>query len=379
MSEEVSQQHQPTDVFVSYRRTDREFVDSVVRSLEGRGVVVWWDADIEGGADWRGAIVEKLEQSQLMLLVFSEECNHSSELKKELALAGHFKKDVIPVLIEQTEPRGPFLYELAGRNWINIAPDAETKVELLTERLVAQIDRPLQRPAPVPESTTPAPEPVAMPEPEMSPEPEASSAVERAAPSWSDTPPDANTAARVDGEPEAETQTRPQRLDPPTVDLPDVDAVIKADARPDRSDFLPFRWFDFILPGLIFLLVAIPDDEFTLAESVGLAILMAFAVLALIGAVAFPMRYYRRRRSPYRVLAMLSLSNLVLFLGLVVGVALSSGYELESGQSRSGEAAWASVGFLFIFIVLSLLSFGLFWVLSKRRAASELRSGMQNL
>ena len=122
MSEEGSQQHHPTDVFVSYRRTDREFVDSVVQSLEGRSVVVWWDADIEGGADWRGAIVEKIEQSQLMLLVFSEECNHSSELKKELALAGHFKKDVIPVLIEQTEPRGPFLYELAGRNWINIAP-----------------------------------------------------------------------------------------------------------------------------------------------------------------------------------------------------------------------------------------------------------------
>jgi hypothetical protein len=118
-----------------------------------------------------------------MLLVFSEECNHSTELKKELALAGHFKKDVIPVLIEQTEPRGPFLYELAGRNWINIAPDPETKVELLADRLVAQIDRPLQRPAPSPEPTPLAPERVASPAPEMSPEPATSPAVERAAPS----------------------------------------------------------------------------------------------------------------------------------------------------------------------------------------------------
>jgi hypothetical protein len=367
MSEEGSQQHHPTDVFVSYRRTDREFVDSVVRSLEGRGVVVWWDADIEGGADWRGAIVEKLEQSQLMLLVFSEECNHSTELKKELALAGHFDKDVIPVLIEQTEPRGPFLYELAGRNWINIAPDAETKVELLTDRLVEQIDRPLQRPAPSPEPTTPAAEPVATPGPETSP------AVERATPSWLDTPPDAHTAARADGEREAEKQPERQRLDPPTVDLPDIEAVIKADARPDRRDLLPFRWFDFIIPGLILLLAAIPDDETTLAESLGISVSMAFAVLALIGAIAFPVRYYRRRRSPYRVLAMLSLSNLVLFLGLVVGVALSSGFELESGESRSEATAWASVGFLIIFIVLSLLSFGLFWVLSKRRAGRELR------
>ena len=127
------------------------------------------------------------------------------------------------------------------------------------------------------------------------------------------------------------------------------------------------------------LVFAIPDDEFTLAESLGLAVATAFAVLALIGPIAFPVRYYRRRRNPYRVLAMLSLSNLVLFLGLVVGVALSSGYEPDSGESRSEATAWASVGLLIIFIVLSLLSFGLFWVLSKRRAARELRSGMQNL
>ena len=41
------------DIFVSYRRSDRELVASVVRRLEARGVGVWYDADIEGGADWR--------------------------------------------------------------------------------------------------------------------------------------------------------------------------------------------------------------------------------------------------------------------------------------------------------------------------------------
>ena len=119
------------------------------------------------------------------------------------------------------------------------------------------------------------------------------------------------------------------------MELPDIEAVIKADARPDRRDFLPFRWFDFIPPGLILLFFAIPDDESMLAESLGFAVGTAFAALALIGAVAFPVRYYRRRRSPYRVLAMLSLSNLVLFLGLVVGIVLTAGYEQEPGVSRS--------------------------------------------
>ena len=36
------------DIFVSYRRADRELVASVVRRLEQRGVTVWYDANIEG-------------------------------------------------------------------------------------------------------------------------------------------------------------------------------------------------------------------------------------------------------------------------------------------------------------------------------------------
>ena len=35
-------------------------------------------------------------------------------------MADHLDKDVIPVLIEQTRPRGFFLYELAALNWISV-------------------------------------------------------------------------------------------------------------------------------------------------------------------------------------------------------------------------------------------------------------------
>ena len=96
---------QGPDIFLSYRRTDKEFVGRLVAVLEGLGPSVWWDDEIGGGEDWRDAIIENLASSRCLVIVFSEACNSSKQLRKELAVADHLDKEVIPVLIEQTEPR----------------------------------------------------------------------------------------------------------------------------------------------------------------------------------------------------------------------------------------------------------------------------------
>ncbi len=123
------------DIFVSYRRADRELVAAVVRRLEQRGVAVWYDANIEGGADWRETIVEALTNSQMLAIFFSEECNTSRQLKKELAVADSLSKPVVPILIENTQPRGAYLYELADRNWIQVFPDPMAHMDELVEHL----------------------------------------------------------------------------------------------------------------------------------------------------------------------------------------------------------------------------------------------------
>ncbi len=115
------------DIFLSYRRSDRELAGELVAVLERRGPSVWWDADIAGGEDWRDTIVEQLTAARCLVIVFSEACNTSKQLKKELAVADHLDKEVIPVLIEPTEPRGFFLYELASRQWISIHPSPATE------------------------------------------------------------------------------------------------------------------------------------------------------------------------------------------------------------------------------------------------------------
>jgi hypothetical protein len=124
------------DIFISYRRSDRELVANVVRRLEQRGVGVWYDVEIEGGADWRETIVEALTQSDMLVIFFSEDCNNSRQLKKELAIADNLGKPVVPILIENTQPRGAYLYELADRNWIQAFPDPMSKVDELVEHLI---------------------------------------------------------------------------------------------------------------------------------------------------------------------------------------------------------------------------------------------------
>ncbi|MEL6957193.1 MAG: toll/interleukin-1 receptor domain-containing protein, partial [Pseudomonadota bacterium] len=123
------------DIFISYRRTDQPVARELVQQLESRGVRVWWDQKIEGGEDWRDAIVAGLESAHALVILFSSECNESKQLKKEMAIADTLDKLVIPVLIEDTKPKGHFLYELAARNWIQVFPNPESRDSDLAERL----------------------------------------------------------------------------------------------------------------------------------------------------------------------------------------------------------------------------------------------------
>lgn len=153
-----------SDIFLSYCRADRPLAEQFVRAASARGVAVWFDEDIEGGQDWRQKIVDALGSARALVILFSDHSNDSSQLIKELAVADSLGKRVIPVLVSGCEPRGPYLYELSSRNWINIHPDPDTRLGPLVESLIAQLDLATGRPAPAPVSA-PA-QPPAKPESE---------------------------------------------------------------------------------------------------------------------------------------------------------------------------------------------------------------------
>ena len=330
-------------LFVCYRRTDRVFVEALVTLLVGRGVPVWWDADIEGGADWRDSIVSHLMASQFVVIVFSESCNGSKQLKKELDVADRLNKEVVPVLIERAEPRGFFLFELGRLNWISIYPDPMSKLIPLADDLVNMMetmglrarqrdesggdaeDSPRSFSAPVPVAQWPPP------------------AQYRASPT-----PKVSDGAGTWG----------------TV-LPQVVA----------RDFLPFRWVDFILPVLVTLFLLLFHDEgYSQAGIIGTALWGGVVALALTGLVVFPIRYYRWRRNPYRVAKMLVISDLTLAVAAAVASILAAPDWNTGDNSVTEERVWMSIGLFFYGLSFALISFVIFVILSKLRASRNFRA-----
>jgi len=49
------------DIFLSYKRTDRERVAPVVGLLESHGWSVWWDTRIDAGEKWDEVIERELD------------------------------------------------------------------------------------------------------------------------------------------------------------------------------------------------------------------------------------------------------------------------------------------------------------------------------
>jgi hypothetical protein len=58
----------PLNIFISYSRTDSEFVDRLEADLKARGFQVWIDRrKLEGGQDWIDELESAIKRCQIML------------------------------------------------------------------------------------------------------------------------------------------------------------------------------------------------------------------------------------------------------------------------------------------------------------------------
>jgi hypothetical protein len=138
---------QPHDIFVSYRRGDREFVASVVRRLEARGVTCWYDAGI-GAPSTPDQKAAALAKAGLLAVFFSEDTNRARDLQDETGAADDAGKPVMVIALDGTEPRGAVLRALADRNWIKAHPEPISHIDLLVD-LMATLAGKGPAPAPV--------------------------------------------------------------------------------------------------------------------------------------------------------------------------------------------------------------------------------------
>lgn len=94
-------------IFISYSRQDSKYVQALAEAFESRGISVWLDNHIDGGARWLRVIETKLEDCKALVVVMSPRSRASDWVNSEFQYALELRKKIFPLLLE-------------GRKWLGL-------------------------------------------------------------------------------------------------------------------------------------------------------------------------------------------------------------------------------------------------------------------
>ncbi|MGD0355565.1 MAG: TIR domain-containing protein [Dehalococcoidia bacterium] len=123
------------DVFISYSSKDKAVADAVCASLEARKIRCWIaPRDVLPGEEYAEALIESLNQSRLMVLVFSANSNESPQVIREVERAVNKGIPIIPFRIEDVIPSKSMEYFVSSSHWLDaMTPPLEKHLERLGE------------------------------------------------------------------------------------------------------------------------------------------------------------------------------------------------------------------------------------------------------
>lgn len=108
------------DVFISHSTKDKEIADLICDTLESNGIKCWIaPRDIEPGADWSAKITEAIHGARVFIIVYSENSVASSQVPREVTVAGSSGAVIIPYRIDGAKLTPSFEYYLMSSHWVN--------------------------------------------------------------------------------------------------------------------------------------------------------------------------------------------------------------------------------------------------------------------
>jgi hypothetical protein len=149
------------EVFVSYSHRDKPVADAMVSHLERAGIRCWFaPRDVMPGRVWGEAIVQAIETTRLMVVILSDEANHSRQVLREVERAVASDVVIVPFRIEAFEPTGAMAYYLASEHWLDaMTAPLESHIDRLVKVAQALLGTPRVQaaPPPAPAPAVPAP------------------------------------------------------------------------------------------------------------------------------------------------------------------------------------------------------------------------------
>lgn len=130
------------DVFISYSSLDQAIADAVCKALEQAHISVWIaPRDVTGGSPYGEAIIDAINASKIMVVVFSANSDKSQQVLNEVERATAKRLVIIPFRIEDVLPSRSMEYFLSSYHWLDarkppLEPHYETLVKAVEATLV---------------------------------------------------------------------------------------------------------------------------------------------------------------------------------------------------------------------------------------------------
>jgi len=131
------------EVFISYASPNKAAADAVCAGLEQRSIRCWIaPRDIVPGVPWAESIIDAIEGSRVMLLLFSEASNKSVQVQREVERAVHKDVPLVPVRIEDVMPTRTMEYFISSQHWFDaIQTPMEQHLDRMAQTVKAHLAR----------------------------------------------------------------------------------------------------------------------------------------------------------------------------------------------------------------------------------------------
>ena len=127
------------DVFISHSSKDKPVADAVCATFEANGIRCWvTPRDVPPGANWGAAIVEAIQTSRVMVLIFSEHANTSGQIAREVELAASQGVTIVPIRLEDVAPARSLQFFLSNIHWLDaLTPPLERRLQEIATKIKA--------------------------------------------------------------------------------------------------------------------------------------------------------------------------------------------------------------------------------------------------
>jgi len=121
------------EVFISHSAKDKSVANAICAALEEAGFLCWIaPRDVQPGMSFAGEITRAIQQSKVIVLVFSGYSNNSEQVLREVQLAVESNLHVVQFRIEDVPPNDDLKYFLGTPHWLDaVCPPFQNHIQPL--------------------------------------------------------------------------------------------------------------------------------------------------------------------------------------------------------------------------------------------------------